>query len=767
MSAEQLSPVQRRRGGTADASSKDATDVWMQRLALAIVVIPFVLGILVVLEFVKDDAYISFRYAHNLVTGHGLVFNPGDRLEGYTNFLWVLVLAPFEALGWDLFQVCEVFGTVLGITCLVLTARMTAWVSGQSKVLSELWGAFWLSTSSSFVLWAKSGLEQPLSTLLPIAGAYVFWRAREELAGTPGVAAERSLGLRYLWAGLLMGAGCMTRPELHLLAILISVPLLVDAVRARRLTRAHLLYFAGVLLVTVPCHAFRLAYYGTLVPNTFYVKTGSGEAVWRKGLQTLQDMFEFNHMGLLVIAAPLAFAARRHFVEKVTMGLIVVAFMAYYVAVGADEMQWHRLYLPALPFLCVLAALGAQNLLEAILRMIKGNAEESSARTMAYGLGWGAVFLAGWHNFLFTYREQHGFDGHGDLAGTFHPDLGKFLVRHERPRGLVAFQDMGSVPYHAPDIDFLDFIGLTDRTVAHARHAFGLHPFIGQPGGDAQRAFEGQMRDYFFDRRPEWAVLTIYTPRGEERRLSEVFQSDPTGASFGDAYRANPYQFGIWDDPRFRQRYVPVRTWPRSVSYYLALWRRRDLWEQVPREVVLDALPANVAGPRAMFEGGLELLGSELTRQTLERHEVFVTSWWRLPGPMPHDLIFFIHVTKPGFQTPADHVPGDWMYPADRWHAGEVLEDRVLFQLPPFIMGPGRYDVYIGAYRPSTGERLQVTRGPNDGQNRILLGSFEAKPLYPIIHQLIPPTRVGTMRKYPDRIIDPHRLQPESVGARE
>ncbi len=43
--------------------------------------------------FLCDDAFISFRYARNLLEGHGLVFNPGEYVEGYSNFLWVLELA--------------------------------------------------------------------------------------------------------------------------------------------------------------------------------------------------------------------------------------------------------------------------------------------------------------------------------------------------------------------------------------------------------------------------------------------------------------------------------------------------------------------------------------------------------------------------------------------------------------------------------------------------------------------------------------------------
>ncbi|MGO9714039.1 MAG: hypothetical protein ACLQBL_34610 [Polyangiaceae bacterium] len=738
---------------TSKARPHDPETRWVTYLAPAF---PFLLGILVVLEFIKDDAYISFRYAHNLVTGHGLVFNTGEKLEGFTNFLWVFILSPFEALGWDLFQVCEVLGSALGITCLVVTARMTAWVNGERKSLVHMWGAFWLATSSSFVLWAKSGLEQPLASLLPIAGAFILWRARDEVAHG---AEPKALGKKYLYAGLIMGAACMTRPELHLLAVLVALPLVVDVVRRRKVTFAEWAYVAGVLAFTVPCHTFRYLYYGTLVPNTFYVKTGTSALVWHEGIKTLRDMFGFNAMGALVLVAPFAFANRRRMVEKGTMALIALSFMVYYVKVGVDEMQWHRLYLPALPFLCVLAALGASNLVGAVVRAVRGkeSGDDSKARLVGDLVGWGAVAFACWSSFMFTYREVNGFNGHGDLAGTYHPDLGKFLVRHERPGALVAFQDMGSTPYHAPDINFLDFFGLVDKTVAHARHDFGLHTFVGGDADNVKPKYEAAMRDYFFERKPEWAILTIYTPKDQMKKVSRQFDEDPTGALFGDAYNDNEFQFDIWRDPRFREQYVPVRTWPRSAAYYLALWRRRDLWDQTPREVVLDAVPPNLGGVQGTFEGGLELLGSEITQKTLERHEAFVTTWWKLPGPMPHDLYFFIHFSKEGFQAPADHVPGDWMYPADRWKAGEILEDRTLFQLPPFTMAPGTYKVYFGVYRKSDNERLKVTSPASDGQNRVLLGTLVVKERYPFVDQLIPPTRVDTMRKYPERIIDSKR----------
>ena len=54
-----------------------------------------VLGILFAysIAWTCDDAWISFRYARNFVEGLGLVFNPGERVEGYTNFSWTLLAA--------------------------------------------------------------------------------------------------------------------------------------------------------------------------------------------------------------------------------------------------------------------------------------------------------------------------------------------------------------------------------------------------------------------------------------------------------------------------------------------------------------------------------------------------------------------------------------------------------------------------------------------------------------------------------------------------
>lgn len=711
---------------------------WLLWSSFAVLLVPLGASLLAALDFIKDDAYISFRYAHNLARGEGLVFNPGEHLEGFTNFLWTLLMVPFEALGLDLFQVSEILGTALSIGLLVTMMLLAVHFHGGRRHLGQLWGGLWLATSSSMALWATSGMEQPLAMLLPFASVYFLWEGRERQ--------------RTSWTalgGALMGLGCMTRPEIHAMAMVVGAALLFDAVRTRTLPATTRTWLIAILAVTVPFHLFRIVYFGEWLPNTYYVKTGESSLVWLSGLEKLHEMFDFNHLGFLVVLAPAAFIDRRRTLEKLVLLAIAVGFMVYIVKVGVDEMRWHRLYLPALPFLVLLAALGLRNL----VAWASGALRRYQAVPVAlFALAWVAVVWASWDNFKFTYKEMHGFNGRGDLAGTYHPDIGKFITRHDRPGALAAFQDMGSTPYYAPDIDFLDFIGLVDGTVARARHAHGLHPFVATENYRNQKVYDAQMRDYFKQRAPEWTILTSYVHQSIGPRIAADFERDPRTDHLANR-RSNSYQFDIESDPWFAENYVHVRTWPRSATYYLSLYRRRDLWEKTPGEVVLDAVPEGLEGPTARFSGGLELLGVEVERIALERGEFFVTTWWRAPGPMDRDLFIFLHLNREGYQAPYDHVPGDWMYPAERWRQGDVIEDRVLVQIP-VNAEPGQYELNLGLWNRRTGERLAIEQGPGDGQNRIPLGSVEITPMRLFLDHLIPPTRIEEQRKYPERIIE-------------
>jgi len=756
---------------------------------------PMFLALLVGRDHIKDDAYISFRYARNLVDGYGLVFNVGDKLEGYTNFLWTLMMTPFEALGWDLIQVCEVLGTALICGVLVYLTRISGLLmaadSGSEpiKMGAWLWTGLWLATSTSVAHWTTSGMEQALAMFLPVLAAWLLWKAPLE---------DNRKGA--LWSGIFMGLGCMTRPEIHMIGLFMGMPLVIRTIRRlikkQGVDRAVLYWFAGLFLITVPCHIFRYSYYGHMLPNTFYVKTGDSTLVMVEGLKKLREMFSDNAVGLLFVLTPFAFIRKERLAEKLVALAIALGFMFYLVKVGVDEMAWHRLYLPGLPFLVLLAGVGLAN----VCRVLASWIPMSGARVLVYGLAWIGVITWASLDFARTYSVLGGFNGRGDLSGFAHPDMGKFVTRHDHAGALVAFQDMGSTPYYAPDIQFLDFIGLVDGVVAQARYSYGLHAFLATESAKNQPQYDSDMRDYFYQRNPEWVILVSYIQGdANQEATAQRFAKNPLPESLGEPLKNNGYQFGIYND-KFEKSYTHVRTWARSRGYYLSMYRRTDLWNQTPGEVVLDQLPAGIGGVKATFdtkpardpktsnEQPLELMGSDIQAIAKPRQDAWLTTWFTLPGPLAPDTWIFFHLEQVNpppprwdveltgpkignvatwqmvakdrtFRAPFDTIPGDFMWPADRWKPGQILEHRVLFQVP-FDMPVGEYRVMMGVYRHQSGERLPITQGPDDGQARVEIGRITIEPLNTPFESIIPPTNPATDRKYPDRIIDNHRPPP-------
>lgn len=115
-------------------------------LTWAVLAALFAFGIFraVRLRWVCDDAFLSFRYADNLVEGAGLVYNPGEFVEGYTNLLWTLLLALFRWIGVEPIPVSQ----VLGVLAYAGAAGILAW-------------------------WAWRGREERGGEFLPVAAAAV------------------------------------------------------------------------------------------------------------------------------------------------------------------------------------------------------------------------------------------------------------------------------------------------------------------------------------------------------------------------------------------------------------------------------------------------------------------------------------------------------------------------------------------------------------------------------------------------------------------
>src|SRR5262245_5210892 len=73
-------------------------------------------------RWVSEDAFIDFRVIEHLVAGHGPVFNLGERVEAYTNPLWVALLTLVHGSGLTLSRSVVWLG--LGLTAIDLIAAL-------------------------------------------------------------------------------------------------------------------------------------------------------------------------------------------------------------------------------------------------------------------------------------------------------------------------------------------------------------------------------------------------------------------------------------------------------------------------------------------------------------------------------------------------------------------------------------------------------------------------------------------------------------------
>ncbi len=292
--------------------------------------------------WVCDDAFISFRYAQNLLDGHGLVFNAGERVEGYTNFAWTMILALGQWLGADAVALSQ----WLGIACFAATIGLLL-VASRRISGAPAWipvAALGYAAHEHAQLFASCGLETAMFAFLTTALLLTLAWART----------ARGFAL----AGALGTLLAMTRPDGLLLCALGGLYALGRAARGTLPWRQIVALSLPGLLVYVPYFLWKWSYYGSIVPNTFYAKSAD-TAYPQQGLFYLR-LFFGCYWVLALAAVGLAWAALRR--PKVRADAVfadhlpglalafVLGYLAFVAWVGGDFM-FSRFVLPITPTL--------------------------------------------------------------------------------------------------------------------------------------------------------------------------------------------------------------------------------------------------------------------------------------------------------------------------------------------------------------------------------------------------------------------------------
>ncbi len=288
--------------------------------------------------------------------GHGLVFNPGERVEGYTNFLWVLELAAL----WRVFGLRpENAAQWLSVAYTIGTLAATVWwavrLPGLRRRSLVAWMAMGLlCTSATFAVWTSAGGLETRQFSFFIVAAVVCLT----------VHADSRWGLTL--ASLSLAAAALTRPEGPLIAACCFGWFAARDVAASgrlRVKHGDLARLVLPFVAVVAAHfLFRYAYYGEWLPNTWYAKhvrpwyESGFSYLWAAAIDT----------GLYLLLPLALLAVRRAWRERADFSLAlplvcIVPHMAYVLRVGGDYFEYRPLDF-YWPLLAVPAAAGVVQL---------------------------------------------------------------------------------------------------------------------------------------------------------------------------------------------------------------------------------------------------------------------------------------------------------------------------------------------------------------------------------------------------------------------
>ncbi|HEX6811739.1 MAG TPA: hypothetical protein VF384_08965 [Planctomycetota bacterium] len=454
--------------------------------------------------FLCDDAFISFRYARNLLAGHGLAFNPGEYVEGYTNLLWTLEVAGLWCLGLRPELSAHVLSIALTAGTLALVVASALRLERDPHRRLVAWLALGLvACCPSFAVWSTSGLETRQFTFLIVLGSFLL---------TSTATSRRSL----LLASLAFAAAELTRPETPMIFGCAFAWRVVQDRLTGQLQFGRVLALAAPFTVVIACHfLWRHGYYGEWLPNTYYAK--HVRAWYESG---------FRYLGAATIElgawvwVPLALAAlwRRDAARDLTNALpfaLIVPHALYLAHIGGDHFEYRPMDF-YLPLLAVPAASGLVRLAGGLVSRLPTAAAErrvgllravtiaACVPVLLYSHGLAAASLVApktprffmrlmfdentapllqcapgqatlrglltdlrhklWANFVavpFRVHFEFGRDRRSDYGAYERLPDGVFPAD-----AMAAYETVGVIPFYLRELGVIDTLGLTDARVA-------------------------------------------------------------------------------------------------------------------------------------------------------------------------------------------------------------------------------------------------------------------------------------------------------------
>lgn len=458
-------------------------------------------------SYTVDDAFIVFRYARNLVDGHGPVFNIGQQVEGFTSPLWLGVTALAQALELPAEHASKVFG----LGAIILLIWYVAHTLRDESPAVQL-PLLLLATNGPLVVGAIGGLETGINAAIIVCMLLVSHR------GTPAKpqADWRALAV---WGSLAL----LCRPENAVLVGAQGLYLWSARPKQRRELRfAAIAWLALMGALTIA----RFVYYGSLIPNTAIAKLtveAAAQATAWPYVLTWCKAFGW----LAVLGVPVLLSKKTRGLAG-NAWLLIIAQLFFVFMAGGDWMPQWRFMLPIGAILIVLGCYSVGVVMNAakvfsFIRFI-GNGPRHVAMTICAA----AIFI-GCGLQVWQFRTARwGLDSYCRMLSDLDAGPVSYISYHADPDDVVVARDIGVLGYRTR-CRILDVVGLTD-------------PHVAKTSGLRHR---NQIDcDYIYGLKPDFLMLQSEHDGSEPiplGRIARVLVAD---------YRFSDYEFrGRWNLP--------------------------------------------------------------------------------------------------------------------------------------------------------------------------------------------------------------------------
>lgn len=405
-------------------------------------------------SFIQDDAFISFRYAYNLVHYDNFSWNENDvvKLEGYTNFSWTVLMAACIKMNLDPVICSMVIGIMLGIGTLITTYKIAELVLGDFRF--SLLTVFLLATNYSFSAYMTGGLETQLQTLLIALIIFFSFKA---------ISRNDQALLELTLISFFSGLAILTRLDSPLIIGILVLAVLfyryrsVPEKKVLKTVSSVFLLAIPVLIIVLPWLFWKYNYYGDILPNSFYLKgkVFSSEVI-KNGIVYLFTFFASYY--LLVFCVILIFQINKIVSNKflLTIIIILVAWSAYIIKVGGDFMEF-RFMVPVLPMLMITIVWSIQQF------------ESKAVKYVAV-----LVVLCGTISHQVLFFDFHGTDSIKKLHGIIYDKETNWkgigiafndLFFDLRDRIVIGTTAAGAIPYYSK-LNTIDMFGVNDKWIA-------------------------------------------------------------------------------------------------------------------------------------------------------------------------------------------------------------------------------------------------------------------------------------------------------------